>query len=178
MAAAVKAFDRLEAASWHPGWAWKKPICLTAAAAGAGLLVNVAAQWFLHADVYRQTEEQIRIMRESGGKGMVRIPDIMLSPFWVRIAGDRGLDEYIKKIIRFEEYEGDPYNMAAAAYYGVESLQVYVPEDHPYTRKDPQAMKDQIVMPVRSFFLRLRQLASGRKTFCRSFTNKGETSKV
>ena len=38
--------------------------------------------------------------------------------------------------------------------------------------------KDQIVMPVRSFFLRLRQLASGRKTFCRSFTNKGETSKV
>ena len=72
----------------------------------------------------------------------------------------------------------DPYNMAAAAYYGVESLQVYVPEDHPYTRKDPQAMKDQIVMPVRSFFLRLRQLASGRKTFCRSFTNKGETSKV
>ena len=38
--------------------------------------------------------------------------------------------------------------------------------------------KDQIVMPVRSFFLRLRQLVSGRKTFCRSFTNKGETSKV
>ena len=85
----------------------------------------------------------------------------MLSPFWACLAGDRGLDEEIKKIIRFEEYEGDPYNMAAAAYYGVEALQVYVPEDHPYSRKDPEAIKDQILMPVRSFCLRLRQLVAG-----------------
>ena len=102
----------------------------------------------------------------------------MLSPFWARLAGDRGLDEYIKKIIRFEEYEGDPYNMAAAAYYGVEALRAYVPEDHPYSRKDPQALKDQIMMPVCSFFRRLRQLVTGRKAFRRSFMNKGEKSKV
>ena len=178
LAAAVKACDQLEAASWHLGAEWKKPACFAAAAAGAGLLVNVAAQWFLHADVYRQTEEQIRIMRESDRKGIVRIPDIMLSPFWARLAGDRGLDEYIKKIIRFEEYEGDPYNMAAAAYYGVETLQAYVPDDHPYSRKDPQALKDQIMIPVCSFFRRLRQLVTGRKVFRRSFTNKGEKSKV
>ena len=178
LAAAVKACDQLEAASWHLGAEWKKPVCFAAAGAGAGLLVNVAAQWFLHADVYRQTEEQIRIMRESDRKGIVRIPDIMLSPFWARLAGDRGLDEYIKKIIRFEEYEGDPYNMAAAAYYGVEALRAYVPEDHPYSRKDPQALKDQIMMPVCSFFRRLRQLITGRKAFRRSFMNKGEKSKV
>ena len=109
---------------------------------------------------------------------MVRIPDIMLSPFWVRIAGDRGLDEYIKKIIRFEEYEGDPYNMAAAAYYGVEAIQAYVPEDHPYSRNDPQARKDRILIPVRSFFVRMRQLLSKRKSFCRSFTNKGKKTRA
>ena len=30
---------------------------------------------------------------------------------------------------------------------GVEALQVYVPEDHPYSRKDPEAVKDQILIP-------------------------------
>lgn len=176
MAAAVKAFDELEAAEWHPAPEWEKPLRFAAAAAGAGLAVNVAAQWFLHADVYQQTQEQIRIMRDSDGEGIVKVPDIMLSPFWARLAGDRGLDEYIKKIIRFEEYEGDPYNMAAAAYYGVEALQVYVPEDHPYTRKDPQALKDQILMPVRSFFRRIRQLVFRRKKLRRSSADEAEKS--
>ena len=171
MTAAVKALDRLEASSWELPAGLKKPFAFAAAAAGAGLLVNVAAQWFLHADVSLQTEEQIRIMRESDGKGIVRIPDLMLSPFWTRLAGDRGLDEYIKKIIRFEEYEGDPYNMAAAAYYGVEAIQAYVPEDHPYSQKGPQARKDRILMPVRSFVVRIRQLITKRKPFSRFFTN-------
>ena len=177
LAAAVKAADQLEAVSLELPAKWKKPASFAAAAAGAGLLVNVAAQWFLHADVSIQTEEQIRILRESDGKGIVRVPDLMLSPFWTRLAGDRGLDEYIKKIIRFEEYEGDPYNMAAAAYYGAEAFQVYVPEDHPYGRKDSQARKDQIMMPVHSFFLRMRQLFSESKVFHRSFWKKGEKSK-
>ena len=173
LAAAVKAFDQLETASWEFPAKWKKPVCFAAVSAGAGLLINVAAQWFLHADISLQKEEQLRIMRESGGKGIVRIPDHMLSPFWTRIAGDRGLDEYIKKIIRFEEYEGDPYNMAAAAYYGVEALQAYVPEDHPYSRKDRKARINQIMMPVRSFFLWVRQRVSKRKAFRRVFSKKG-----
>ncbi|MBQ2641840.1 MAG: hypothetical protein IJG15_07585 [Lachnospiraceae bacterium] len=181
LTAAVKALDRLEASSWSPGPQWKRPLGLAAGAAGAGLLVNVAAQWFLHADVYQQTEEQIRIMRESNGKGTVRVPDIMLSPFWARLAGDRGLDEEIKKIIRFEEYEGDPYNTAAAAYYGVEALQVYVPEDHPYSRKDPEAIKDQILMPVRSFCKMLPFGRLSKKLFpfssrCRIINSDDETA--
>lgn len=167
LAAAVKAYDQLEAISWTPGPEWRKPIRYATFAAGTGLAVNMAAQWFIHADIYRQTEEQVKAMREwdEEGEGMIKVPDIMLSPFWLRLAGDRALDEHTKKIIRFEEYEGDPYNMAAAAYYGVEAFQVYVPEDHPYGRRDPQALKDQILMPVRSFFLRLRQLVSRYRFF-------------
>jgi hypothetical protein len=111
-------------------------------------------------------------MRESDGKGIVRVPDLMLSPFWARLAGDRALDEYIKRIVRFEEYEGDPYNMAAAAYYGAEAVQVYVPENHPYSRKDPQALKDQIIMPVRSFVLRMRQMIPKRKGWHIPFTKQ------
>ena len=172
LAAAVKAFDQLEASSWALPVSWKKPLRFAAAAGGAGLLVNAAAQLFLHADCYLQTEEQIRIMRESDGKGIVRVPDLMLSPFWARLAGDRALDEYIKRIVRFEEYEGDPYNMAAAAYYGAEAVQVYVPENHPYSRKDPQALKDQIIMPVRSFVLRMRQMIPKRKGWHIPFTKQ------
>ena len=125
----------------------------------------MAAQWFIHADVYGQTQEQVRVMREWDQEGMIQVPDVMLSPFWLRLAGDRALDEHTKKIIRFEEYEGDPYNTGAAAYYGVEAFQVYVPEDHPYRRKDPKALKAQILMPVRSFIRRLGHLVSERKYF-------------
>ena len=37
--------------------------------------------------------------------------------------------------------------------------------------------KDRILIPVGSFFVRMRQLLSKRKTFCRSFTNKGEKTR-
>ena len=124
--------------------------------------LNIGATLFVDADVYVQTQEQIRRLKENHGKeGIVQIPDIMLSPFWCHLAGDRTIDEYIKRIIRYEEHEEDPYNKASAAYYGVEALQVYVPENHPYQRKDPAAIKEQILQPVHSFLIRLKELVTG-----------------
>ena len=172
MTAAVKALDQLEAAPQDFYNNFRKPLFFAGAAAGTGLLINVAASLFVDADLYIQTETQNKILQTYNGDGIVKVPDIMLSPFWLSFAGDRTLDEQIKKICRFEEYEGDPYNMAAAAYYGVDALQVYVPEDHPYSRKDPQAKKDQIMMPVHSFSLRIRKLVSEDKAQLVHFVDK------
>lgn len=164
MTAAVKALEEIRTSPriLRLGSKWRRALVSGRVIAYSGLLLNIGATLFVDADVYVQTQEQIRRLKENHGKeGIVQIPDIMLSPFWCRLAGDRTIDEYIKRIIRYEEHEEDPYNKASAAYYGVEALQVYVPENHPYQRKDPAAIKEQIRQPVHSFLIRLKELVTG-----------------
>ena len=93
----------------------------------------------------------------------MNIPFVMISPFWTRLAKDRGIDEATYKIIGFDTYEGDPYNTGAAAYYGAEAVRAYEPKDHPYTKKDPRSKKIQILRPVQSFLKRLRSMLPGRR---------------
>lgn len=156
LAAAVKAMEGMEASSFRidPGYA--KPLILTGIAAGAGLILHGAASLFVDADLYTQTEEQIRILQENRGNDNVKLPYIMLSPFWIRLAGDRGIDEQTNKIAGFDEFEGDPYNTAAAAYYGVGGIRAYKPSGHPYTKKDARSRREQFLRPVRSFLKRLK----------------------
>jgi hypothetical protein len=76
----------------------------------------------------------------------------MISPFWSRLAKDRSTDEYIKSVIRYEEDPDDPYNKAAAAYYGVKKVKVRVPLNHPYAKKDKKSKRLQIMRPIRNLF--------------------------
>ena len=156
LAAAVKALEKLDISALNISGKRRIPLILTGIAAGAGLLVHGAASLFVDADLYAQTEEQIRILQEHSGNDSVKLPYIMLSPFWTRLAGDRGIDEQINKITGFDEFEGDPYNTAAAAYYGVGSIKAYKPSDHPYTKKDARSRREQFLRPVRSFLKRLK----------------------
>ena len=103
--------------------------------------------------------------------------DDEFSYYGYRIKGHSGFSMIdMDFIYGYPFYEGTRQRMTADV--GVGWWSGNVPEDHPYSRKDPQALKDQIMMPVCSFFRRLRQLVTGRKAFRRSFTNKGEKSKV
>ena len=77
------------------------PLILTGIAAGAGLILHGTASLFVDADLYVQTEEQIRIMQEHRGRDSAKLPYTMISPFWTRLAGDRGIDEQINKIRSF-----------------------------------------------------------------------------
>ena len=162
MTAAVKAADSLDLSVSAER---KKPVRVLTAGAGAVLAVNYLASLFVDADVYMQTEEQISILRANKDQEVVTVPDIMISPFWSRLAGDRTIDEYIKGIVCFEEDPGDPYNMAAAAFHGVGALRAEIPEGHPYTRKDKAAVREQILMPVRNFWRRLKELAVGKRFY-------------
>ena len=160
LSAAVKAMEKLEPSSFEGLKGLRTPLIL---AGGAFLLVNGAAALVSNADFYIQTEEQISLIKGHKGEAPVKIPHIMLSPFWLKLAGDRSIDEHTYKIISFEEYEGDPYNMAAAAYYGAGSISAFEPAGHPYRKKDPRSKKIQILRPVRSLLTRLRELMPLRK---------------
>ncbi|MBO5574268.1 MAG: hypothetical protein J5947_08505 [Clostridium sp.] len=154
MTAAVKAFDSIDK---KPFREWGKAAKLSAVLAGGALAVNYLASVFVDADVYMQTEEQIRRLKNAEPGETVTVPDIMLSPFWTKLAGDRTIDEYIKDIIRFEEDPEDCYNKAAAAYYGADAMKSEIPKAHPYLRKDREALKAQVREPVRNFLRRLRK---------------------
>ena len=84
----------------------------------------------------------------------------MISPFYLRIASDRTIDEYIKSIVRYEENSADPYNKAAAAYYGANSLTVRTDTDHPYNRTDRESLKKQITTPLKNLIRRCYMLLS------------------
>ena len=156
LTAAVKALEKLDISALNAHGKRRIPLILTGIAAGAGLFIHGAASLFVDADLYTQTEEQIRILRENRGNDNVKLPYIMLSPFWTRLAGDRGIDEQINKITGFDEFEGDPYNTAAAAYYGVGSIKAYKPSGHPYTKNDARSRREQFLRSVRSFLKRLK----------------------
>ena len=105
-----------------------------------------------NSDFFVQCKEQNSIMQNGKKDETVTVPDVMISPFWSRLAKDRSTDEYIKSVIRYEEDPDDPYNKAAAAYYGVKKVKVRVPLNHPYAKKDKKSKRLQIMRPIRNFF--------------------------
>ena len=123
-------------------------------ALGVSAAVRYAAALIADADLYIRTREQERIMRETPENETAHIPEIMISPFYLKIAGDRTIDEYIKWYIGYEENPDGPYNRSAAAYYGVKEVVAYEPENHPYKKKDKASLKEQILRPLRSFIKR------------------------
>ena len=127
---------------------------LSYAALGVTAAVKYAAALITDSDIYMQTKEQERIMLKTPENETALIPQIMISPFYSRIAGDRTIDEYIKWYIGYEEEPDGPYNASAAAYYGAKEVVAYEPESHPYTKSDKTSLKEQITRPLRSFVQR------------------------
>ena len=158
LSSSVKALEGLDPSAFSLTDSQKGVLTLAGIAAGAGLVLNAAATLFVDADFYIQNEELIRLIREGRGGGTVNVPYIMISPFWTRFAGDRGIDEETYNIIGYDPYEGEPYNTGAAAYYGAETIRAYRPEDHPYIKRDPESKRIQVLQPVKSLIKRIRSL--------------------
>ena len=127
---------------------------LSYTAIGLTAAVKYAAALITDSDLYMQTKEQERIMRDTSENERALIPRVLISPFYLRIAGDRTIDEYIKWYIDYEDYPDGPYNRSAAAYYGAGEVVAYEPWDHPYKKKDKASLMEQILRPLRSLIRR------------------------
>lgn len=130
---------------------------LTYGALGAAAILKYAAALIVDADIGRQTGEQMEIIRNAAETETAYIPDVMISPFWLKIAGDRTIDEYIKWYIGYDEDPDCPYNRSVAAYYGAGEVICETPADHPYDKKDKESLREQVLRPVRSLmeFIRI-----------------------
>lgn len=152
MTAAAAAFENTVTEASCPGMKCVK--MLSYGVLGSAALLKYAAALFVDADICRQTEEQMEMIRNASETDTVYIPDIMISPFWLRIAGDRTIDEYIKWYIGYDEDPDCPYNRSVAAYYGAGEVICRTPEDHPYDKKDRESLREQILRPIRSLMVR------------------------
>lgn len=154
MTAASAAFENTDTDITASGLSCIKNVSY--AALGATAFIRYIAALLVDSDIYMQTEEQVRRMKDASDTETAYIPDIMISPFWLKIAGDRTIDEYIKWYIGYDEAPDCPYNRSAAAYYGAGEVIVQTPKEHPYEKKDSASVREQIMGPVRSLFQTLR----------------------
>ena len=92
------------------------------------LAVNIFAFVMVDADWGKQIRKAEELMKENRGRDVVKVPQGEVSAFWSAIAGDRAIDRETHEIGRYEENPEDPYNKAAAAYYGVGKV-IAVPGD-------------------------------------------------
>ena len=114
----------------------------------AYLLINVIASLIVDADWGGQIRDSINMIREGKGEALVTVPQTVVPPVWSAIAGDRAIDKETHEIGRFEENIEDPYNKAAAAYYGVGAVKTTDGSEHSYNRN--KTLMAQLYMPLKN----------------------------
>ena len=144
--ASLKAWDMLGSPSfgeWSP--LAKK---LGVAAAGA-LLVNFTSSLVVDADLRCQIDDQVETLRKNCKEENIYFDAVGLSSFYSFLAGNRAVTWDVLAGLGFENTD-DPYNKAAAAYYGVKNITSRRYEDHRYCGNDRKVLLYQLIDPLKS----------------------------
>lgn len=126
----------------------------------AGILgVNLLASLLVDAEITCSIADEVLEIKKHGRDDDVTVPVPHLPPVYSFLALDNSISWDICMGVGLDNTE-DPYNMAAAEYYGVKSIFV---EDtkSPY---DPDSLRSVILgltHPVRSFIRRIKELIKG-----------------
>ena len=155
MGAAAGAWEHLD--TDHIGKKYRPVFRLGKMLLFPALMLNILAMNITNADWSEQMRNAERLMKENRGKDEITVPQTVVSEFWSSIAGDRAVDKVVHIVGRYEENADDPYNKAAAAYFGVKKLKTTSGEEHPYNQKGKDGLKAQIVLPVKRFMMLFRR---------------------
>lgn len=160
LAAAFFASEHLDIpdyAKWDP--------LFKAAGSFAALLffLNLSASLIVDADISRQINDQIRYIMNNKGRNPILLENVFGPPFYQMIAGDRSITWDLTMGVCLDNAD-DPYNMAAAAYYGADALccDDFDRGDHVYEQKDLSSVVFSIINPLKSFIIRTWELLSGK----------------
>ena len=130
-------------------------------AAGA-LTVNIASSLIMDADVRCQIRDQVDTVISNRGKGSVYLNDIGISLPYSWLAGNRSLTWDNLMGLGFEN-KNDPYNRAAAAYYGADSIYCGSESEHRYNTKKPKDIPYLLINPLKSLVRLIREWIRGDK---------------
>lgn len=155
MAAAYLALDRLDLPAFSEmSTASKRAVTI----ASAAFIIRLVSSLIVDADMSSQIEDQIEYIKAHKDDDRIYVDDIAQPRLYHFLASDRSITDDVSMGVCLDNPE-DPYNKAAAAYYGVKEIYCGPYEEHVYFKKDLRSVVYGIVQPVKNLVRRMRELA-------------------
>lgn len=157
--ASLKALEHIDL---PPFKEWSSAGKLVTKISAGALAVNIAASLIMDADIHCQIRDQVDTVIKSKGKGSVYIDNIGVSLPFSMLAGNRSITWDVMMGLGFSDKD-DPYNRAAAAYYGAESLYCGPEEGHRYFSGKKKDIPFSLLNPLKSLVRLIREWIRGDK---------------
>ena len=157
--ASLKALEHIDLPSFKE---WSPAGRLAGKLAAAALAVNISASLIMDADLHCQIRDQVDTVIRNRGKGSVYLDDIGVSLPYSLLAGNRSITWDVMMGLGFPNKE-DPYNRAAAAYYGADSLYGGPQDDHRYFSGKKKDIPFILINPLKSLVRLIREWIRGDK---------------
>ena len=144
-----------------PGYGELSPGMRTAViSAVAVYIVNVLSSLIVDSDLSYQIDRQIDHIKANKDREMIFVDDVFIPPVYSFLAGDRSINWDVVMGVCLDNAD-DPYNEAAAAYYGSGKIYTDSDTDHIYEKKDFKSRLYGIINPLKSFALKTREIIFG-----------------
>ena len=157
--ASLKALEHIDLPSFKE---WSPAGRLAGKLAAAALAVNISASLIMDADLHCQIRDQVDTVISNRGKGSVYLDNIGVSLPYSLLAGNRSITWDVMMGLGFPN-KNDPYNRAAAAYYGADSLYCGPEEGHRYFSGKKKDIPFSLINPLKSFVRLIREWIRGDK---------------
>ena len=157
--ASMKALKHIDLPSWKE---WSTAGRFTGKLAAGALAVNILASLIMDADLHCQIRDQVDTVISNRGKGSVYLDNIGVSLPYSLLAGNRSITWDVMMGLGFHN-KNDPYNRAAAAYYGADSLYCGPEEGHRYFSGKKKDIPFSLINPLKSFVRLIREWIRGDK---------------
>jgi len=155
--ASLKALDHIDP---PPFRAWSPAGKLAGKLAAGALAVNIAASLIMDADIHCQIRDQVDTVIKNREKGTVYLDNIGVSLPYSFLAGNRSVTWDVMMGLGFQN-KNDPYNRAAAAYYGADSLYTGPEEGHRYFSGEKKDIPYSLINPLKSLVRLIRAWIRG-----------------
>lgn len=164
LSAAIKAMEYIDMPAFSE---WSSTGRLAGMAAAFAMAVNIISSLIVDADFHCQHRDQVETILKNRGKDVIHLKDVRLPVPYSLLAGDRSVTWDVALGLGYEDRE-DPYNRAAAAYYGADSIACDIsPDTHGFDPGKGKGNWDNILLslvdPLKSFFRVLCELLRGDK---------------
>ena len=126
-----------------------------AAAVGYGLVLF--SSLMVDSDLSCQVDRQVDHILKNKDRDLIFVEDVYLPPIYEKIATDRSINWDVLMGVCLDNPD-DPYNTAAAAYYGTGKIYTQYDDDHIYERKDMHSLIYGLVRPLRSFAYKVKNI--------------------
>ncbi len=126
-------------------------------AAAVGYVLTLFSSFMVDADLSFQIDRQVDHILKNKDRELIFVEDVYIPPIYEKIATDRSINWDVLMGVCLDNPD-DPYNTAAAAYYGTGKIYTQYDEDHIYEKKDLHSLIYGLIKPLRSFAFKVKEI--------------------